>query len=978
MTRFPQMARALLPLIAPYIALSPVVTSGVHAQTPATAVAPVPAPPAWNIDLNRAPQPLYERGDTAWVVGNPQKMGLTAPRLELWNHRNEKLADLVASPPAADGSVNWPLPSDRMGYFEIRPAAGSLSWPALGSRPADKLTFAVVDKIVPNPSRDYKTHFLSIQGSSYAGRLNIPPSPNVHRYMGLQAQAMDYSWYKLQSKADDFSSFDTYFANDKAPQQIQQEKIWPYFYISKNPVWAADPARLSETERKGVANSHVPPRDLKQYEAYLERVVPHIAKSYGYLPYRVYEVMWEPVLPWGWHGTNEEIVAMFEVAHRVIHKYDPNGRVSGPTLSSFGDTPQYENLLKLGLGKYIDVSGWHMYATYPAEKAGIPAAIARIRALNQKYAGRDLPLFGTEFGLPEAKSYGVENQAYGLTAATLIFKAEGVAQHALFYLSDYASEPGYGLFHTDVAGLPYAPDKISPKPAIPMLRAAIDQIGMARGVGKIDYLGADVWGYIFRDEENGQLLTAIWDATGNDRKVALDTGAGRVQVVDSFGNREERTTQDGLVSLQLRRSPVYVRGVSAELFAPAKGAPLLQNAVWRAFRGQKTRQPLQLGRALPQKTVNVSVALPAEVATPGAPVKMSGALGSKAQIPLQIAPDAPIGTLVASVRVRGADGTIHRALQRVEIMPELQIAPAQLGGNAAQWSVASRIKNVSPTRWVGQAALGFQNTRQTRSLALAPGQEATLKFDIAAPADASQKTPSSLELRSSTGSVLSKATPLSFFAVQKAVPGDVWNGIALMPIRATEKTIFRTFSQSKFTGDADLSAQAGYAHDADNLYVQYVVEDELHRNNASSTQMWKEDSIQLAFDVAPGRETNTNDVAEAFERTNSEWGFAFTARGPEIYLWKPPGGSSLVANSLVPDAGIRLEGGTVGTKTTYRITMPWKVVDPRGLHREALGIAATINDSDSSPGYLDRRALLLFGGIIGDKDPANYGQALLQ
>ncbi|PQV62664.1 Carbohydrate family 9 binding domain-like [Abditibacterium utsteinense] len=977
MMRFSGFTGTLLPLIVPCIAIAPLVTATAHAQTTTTA-APV-APLAWNLDLNRAAQPLYERGDAAFAVGIPQKIGTTVPRLELWNHRGEKLADLMASPPAADGSITWKLPSDRMGYFEIRPAAGSLSWPALGSRPAGKLTFAVVDKIVPNPSRDYKTHFLSIQGSSYAGKLNTPPSPNVHRYIGLQAQAMDYSWYKLQPKAGDFSSFDAYFAADKAPEQIRQDKIWPYFYISKNPTWAVDPARLSESGRKGVATSNLPPQDLKQYEAYLERVVPHIAKSYNYLPYRVYEVMWEPVIPWGWHGTAQEIVDMFEVVHRVVHKYDPNGRVSGPTLSSFGDIPLYENLLKLGLGKTIDVSGWHMYSGYPAEKAGIPAAIARIRALDQQYIGRDLPLFGTEFGLPEAKAGSAENQAYGMTAATLILKAEGVQQHTLFYLSDYASEPGYGLFYTDVSGTPYAPDKISPKPAIPMLRAAIDQIGTARGVGKLDYLGPDVWGYVFQDEESGQFLTAIWDASGNNRSVSLDTGAGNVQVVDSFGNREARATKDGLISLQLRRSPVYVRGVSAELFAPAKGAPLLQNnATWRVFRGQKTLQTLQLGRALPQKMVDVSVALPAEIATSSASAKMSGTPGAKAQIALQIAPNAPLGTFVGSVRVRGANGTVGRALQRVEVLPELQIAPAQLQGAGKQWTLQSRVKNVSPTRWVGQAALNFQNASQTRSVALSPGQETRLQFAIAAPSDVSQKAPSNLELRSSTGSRLNMATPLSFFAVQKADANDVWNRMALMPIRATEKTIYRTFAQSKFGGDADLSAQAGYAHDANNLYVQYVVEDDLHRNSASSTQMWKQDSIQLAFDVAPGREISTNDVAEAFERTSSEWGFAFTSRGPEIYLWKPPGGSSLVANSLVPDAGVRLEGGTVGTTTTYHITIPWNVIDPRNQHRDALGIAATINDSDSEPGYLDRRALLLFGGIIADKDVANYGRAALQ
>ena len=409
---------------------------------------------AWNFDFNRAAQPLYERGDQAFIVAHAPDVAAIAPRLELWNERNQKIADLSASAPDARGTICWNLPTQRNGYFEVRPAPNSVSWHALGSRPANRLPFAVVDKIVPNPSRDYKTHFLSIQGSSPAGNSNEPATPNVYRYMGLQAQPVDYGWYKLQPKAGDFASFDAYFAADKAPQNIRAAKTWPYFYLSRPPIWAIDPALLTEKERAGNSNSHVPPRDLKDYEAYLERIVPHIAKSYSYLPYRVYEMQWEPVIPWGWRGTNQDLVDMFEVAHRVVHKYDPNGRVSGPTLSSFGDMPQYEALLKLGLGKTIDVSGWHMYSGYPPESAGIPAALERIRALDRKYIGRELPLFDTEFGLPEAKAGGIENQAYGMTAAMIIMRASGVAQHTLFYLTDFPTEPGYGLFTNNVGGQP--------------------------------------------------------------------------------------------------------------------------------------------------------------------------------------------------------------------------------------------------------------------------------------------------------------------------------------------------------------------------------------------------------------------------------------------------------------------------------------------------------------------------------------------
>ena len=697
-------------------------------------VAPSPAQtddaatPAWNLDFDRAAQPLYERGDSAFIVAHAPDVAAIAPRLELWNERNQKIADLIASAPDANGTVRWALPTQRNGYFEVRPAPGSVSWPMLGSRPANRLPFAVVDPIVPNPSRDYKYHFLSIQGSSNAGNFNEPATPNVYRYMGLQAQPQDYGWYKLQPKAGDFSTFDAYFAADKAPEQIRAAKTWPYFYISRPPVWAIDPAILTEEERKKTANGHVPVRDLKDYEAYLERVVPYIAKSYAYLPYRVYEMQWEPVIPWGWRGTNQDLVDMFEVAHRVVHKYDPNGRVSGPTLSSFGDMPQYEALLKLGLGKYIDVSGWHMYSGYPPESAGIPAALERIRALDRKYVGRELPLFGTEFGLPEAKAGGIENQAYGMTAAAIIMRAEGVAQHTLFYLTDYGSEPGYGLFYNDVAGLPYAPAKISPKPAIPMLRAAIDQIGTAHGIGKLDYLGADVWGYAFQDEPSGQLRAAIWDATGNNRTVSLDTGEKRVQIVDAFGNREERATQDGFVTLQLSRAPVYLRGVAATLFAPAKTA----NA-WRVFRGQKITQTLP---ALNAKSVALIV--PRDVATSPAPANTKG---GQAKVNFQIAPNAPLGISAASVRVRGANGTIEQSLQRIEVVPELQISAPQLRNVGANWTLEAQVKNVAPTRWSGNADLNFQNATKTQPLQLAPNQQTTIRFPLAAPATVWPWTP---------------------------------------------------------------------------------------------------------------------------------------------------------------------------------------------------------------------------------------------
>ena len=198
--------------------------------------------------------------------------------------------------------------------------------------------------------------------------------------------------------------------------------------------------------------------------------------------------------------------------------------------------------------------------------------------------------------------------------------------------------------------------------------------------------------------------------------------------MDAFGNREERATKDGFVTLQLSRAPVYLRGVADALFAPAKTA-----SVWRVFRGQKITQTLPAPNAK-----NVALILPRDVATSPAPANTKG---GKAKVNFQIAPNTPLGISAASVRVRGAGGTIEQSLQRIEVVPELQISAPQLRNVGANWTLEAQVKNVAPARWSGNADLNFQNATKTQPLQLAPNQQTTIRFPLAAPATVWPWTP---------------------------------------------------------------------------------------------------------------------------------------------------------------------------------------------------------------------------------------------
>jgi len=120
-------------------------------------------------------------------------------------------------------------------------------------------------------------------------------------------------------------------------------------------------------------------------------------------------------------------------------------------------------------------------------------------------------------------------------------------------------------------------------------------------------------------------------------------------------------------------------------------------------------------------------------------------------------------------------------------------------------------------------------------------------------------------------------------------------------------------------------------------------------------------------------------VAEGFERTRSEWSLAFTPRGPEIFLNTAPGGTLVPESQVVTYPGAKLEGGRQEGQTVYRLTLPWKLLDPRGVRNKSrLGLAAAVNDSDADTPFGDRRGLELFGGILRSKDTAQFGVAQLQ
>jgi hypothetical protein len=936
---------------------------------------------AWTVDLNHKDLALYEKGDEAFVVlhWSGDSAAPPAPGFALYDELGRKLKDLAPRQEGASWKAD--LPTERNGYFEIRPSERAEEIiPALGSRPGGFLSFAVVDQIDRNPSRDFQEGFLSSQGTTILRKKDGQNYGwDALPYLGVQSQGLGYSWGQLEAGGP--GAFDQSIANDRQPEWVRELKIVPYFHLNGIPMWAADASRLPEKERAGKSTQRIPPRDWKLWEEYLEKIVPYIAKKYDFLPERIYEIMWEPVIPWGWYGTNEEIVKTFEIAHKVIRKHDPKGLVAGPTSAGLGDVEQYEALLQAGLGNYLDVFAMHNYRGYPPEKSAIPEGLAALRQTTRGYLDRDLRMIGTEAGYQDTSAGSPLNKSYGLTASVLIFKGEGLAKHTLFYLTDYAGEPGYGMMYNLVDSQPFGPAKASPKPAIPMIRAAIDQIGHAENIGKIDYLGADIWGYVFKDKETNTLFAALWDASDKARTITFDTGEPEVEVVDLYGNSEKRSTVDGQLSLSLGRGPVYVRGLSSQLYGPGRIALLIETAdVWPLYRGRPVSEKVALTRKVGEGEGKLTFDTAADIYRGRVQLPISLLPESSAELAFDVAKTAPLGPAPGYLRIQQNGKPVYRGVQRLEVLPELQITPPSAVLTNGQWQVATQIKNISPYPWKGEVSLRIETgPPQTQPLDLAAGAERSLTFDTKS-SNSIKLSEAHVDAVSAEGVSLAQEGRLTFFVMQKRPPGeDFWAKLRLTDIRVTDESIWKSHPDASFRGDQDLAASIGYAYDDENLYVHVIVADDRHRQEAAPGATWSQDSLQLAFDLQPGRADSGNTLAESHERSTSEWTFAWTARGPEIFLPSAPGSSIVPGSALVSFPGASLEGGPADGKTVYRVMLPWKLLDPKNTrNRQQIGIAAAVNDSDVDIKNSDRRGLEFFGGILRGKNPQLFGKAQLE
>ena len=884
-------------------------------------------------------------------------------------------------PVSADAQGRWEGTlagrSDLLGYYHVTAKLSTgETLPKVGSRPAGYLTYLVVTDPA-NRVRAGENARFGLQGG-FASSFDMRP------YLGVTWVLGGYDWG--QNEPDHTGQF-----AEKRKQQDpevlarretdRQLGIQPLFCIIGHiPKWA-------QQMKDGQPVKNVI-GDLKAFSEYCTAIGKAAQEDYPWLAHHVFQVTWEPVYPWGFDGTGQDLVKIYQAAYPALHAADPKAIVIGPTGAgiSAGDVAWNERLLQAGLGKYIDALAIHPYIGQPPEEHNLAGNIRALEEIIRTQTGRDLPLYGTEQGFPTGAQAALEKpQAMWLTRSYLISVGEGFKMNTAFYACDYPGEPGYGFFHNLVLDKqPWAPGVVGPKPVAGAFAAMTMLLEGHRSNGAIEGLGPTTLGYAF--ERDKAVTLALWDYGKEPHAIDLAAGVPEVELFDWMGNGHTVQTANGSLKLTLGPEPQYVRGVSPQLWGSQATRPVvLKTTSLTGFPGGTLQLPLMLtAPATVKEQSRIAARLGDGLATADKPLTVAAGKATAASLELRLPAELEAGAYPVQITATAAGSTWGVASAIVRVLDPVSLQSVSPLG---QGRLAVTLRNLQavPSAGTLEARLpGVPGGKVRQAYKLAANGQTTSTLDLqqAAP-EAGRTYTLTLAVREQGGLPHRWTQPVAFTDFGPApaglkIDGDLgeWAQVPAIALTGREHVVRQP---GLYRGRADLAAKVRCTWDARALYLAVDVTDDVFVQDYTGFNTWKGDCLQVGLDTEPGggKELTGNLLADTASRTNVELDLALTSSGPQVYRTLSPDAARLPVRLLTGSeaqlAVKRVEGGL-----RYEAALPWQSVGrasgpPPGGR---LGFALAVNDMDD-PRQLDPKALGLFGGVAGDKNPALFGLVAL-
>jgi len=801
-----------------------------------------------------------------------------------------------------------------------------------------------------------------------------PRPESVFACWGVPAEMappLGIRWTRWMERGTDFTPVDgdasqfswtlKQYYGDYRPREARQRErdagLTTYLCFAGFPEWM----------RKGEDGSLSPvPRDWQRFSDWVGFVYRQVADL---VP--VVEVWNEPVIPWGWQGTPEDIVALHRAVCKAVKAINPDVKVIGPC-----DTTEHlDTFGRLGGFEWIDAVSIHPYRAGSPEATDFIGGLRQVKAVAAKY-GQEPELWITEMGWTTAPGRFTElEQANWIVRAYVQALGEGVRSLNVHIFRDWnnssASEKYFGITRTDG----------SPKPAAIGYATMTRNLEGARYVSRMDWLGRAGYGYVF--DAGGAPLLVLWNAAADGVPARVPVDADRVRVERLDGTSEHVACADGWLETSLGQSPVFITGASAGLYlAQDSGMLATPDRAVEVVAGDEVELPIAVHNSTAKAVeweLRATAPVPLTVGQTGTSIALEPGATRTVQVRVTASADAlaqgyPVFTELWSagraIARKTATVTVSPALRLGELTPDFatDLTPAinVTAANSSRRALSGTLELSSP---------GFVATSPEMDVALEPGESKVLSFAVSGAAPLGRPCRVQALFRETTGTRSSLETTTVFMPCRRAsgavaIDGDLreWTGTPMVQVGAD----WPVMNPTLYRGEGDCSAQFGCMWDDGHLYVALRVHDDVFLQEMTGSAVWGQDSVQIGLDPAPGKQSEYNPLVGAFGKGLYEYGLSLTQAGPQVWRWCSGDPKRLPAESA--DTAARLSVVRDGPDVVYEAELPWQSL---GVERPepgcALGLALAVNDDDGD----GRKAILWFDGIVHSKDPSQYGRLTL-
>ena len=691
--------------------------------------------------------------------------------------------------------------------------------------------------------------------------------------------------------------------------------LWP------QPQWLQD----RDGQAAGGAFDMYSMRDREQFRRLIQYVVGSIPGQVEYV-----EVANEPDC--GWHGPLKGLVEYHRAMAAAVKAVSPDTKVIGPGPCTI-KIEFLDGLQQLGLFDHLDGVVVHAYvkSTRPEDEF-----IGNVRLLKSYLASigrREMPIFITEYGWPLPpgdwqKPVTALTQARYTSRSLILLAAEEIAAILTFNLwwaDPRSGAAAYGLLNWDM----------TPRPGYAAYANATRYLTGVEGPGRHLRISPTTNIVIFR--KGAGAVVAAWDIAGS----------ATAFVPQPWRAARDMTGRPVAAAAKLGVSP-------SPTFIELPGRQFYDIAVANPDSGS-VRVGLSSKRKLPWPAVWA----PAPLAIEGTVLHVPAAASA--------GPYMIIGKTSA-----GWHGL------RIEVGSELEVTAAELGwpvGAAPPRLEVDVRRHGTPVEATCRLSLpALSDDPKTVPVSLLEHARASMFFQLAGMQPgrryigeiALSAEPSVPEFRAGRPLDL---TWVPCYGLARTGEALDWAALPVMDISSWSRS-HAAATPPAGTGQDDgaVTLQTGLSEAG--LHFRIRVRDSDHRQDRSAQQMWRQDSVQLAFDMDAEQGWRANAGGYNGHVRIYEYGVALSAQGPLVWRW-----ISYDKNLPASQTEARLQTEITCDQglTVYELLFPWPTLglDRAPAGRSKVGFSLLVNDVDGA-GERDCTTTL-FGGIGDRKDPARFG-----